>query len=85
MWPSQTMAQMGMQHLKEKHHAFHDAMLTYPNAGHWMFESYIPEDGRIKLNSAQTPFAFGGTPAGDAAAAAKAWPAIVAFLNATLK
>jgi len=58
--------------------------LHYGDAGHWMFESYIPEDGRIVLNSAQTPFAFGGTAAGDAAAAEQSWPAIIDFFAKAL-
>lgn len=85
MWPSQTFSQMAVARLKEKHHAYHDAMLAFPNAGHWMFESYIPEDGRIVLNNPQSPFAFGGTPEGDAVASEKAWLAIMRFLAATLK
>jgi|SRR5579884_804720 len=84
LWPSTTFAQMGMKRLRDDRHPYHDEYLHYPNAGHWMFEIYVPLDGRVVLNVPRFPTSFGGTAAGDARASEESWPQIVNFFASAL-
>jgi hypothetical protein len=75
MWPSTRMADAAMARLRAGGHPHASRHLSYAHAGHF---SGPPAFG----DHARSPaFAYGGTPAGDAAARADSWPRVLAFLR----
>jgi dienelactone hydrolase len=73
-------------HLHAHRHQFADAMISYPEAGHLFLNAESgPGSAMNRIQTASFEMVFGGTPEGDARAAADAWPRIHAFLAAALK
>lgn len=85
LWPSATFSEMGMKWLHDSRHKYHDVFLHYPNAGHWMFESYVPVAARVVSTQKGRPPNFGGTVEGDGKAAEDSWPRIVDFFAKALQ
>jgi dienelactone hydrolase len=86
MWPSTTFAENILQRLAAMGGDITCDHLHYPNAGH-VFAN--PPGTVTPLNVAAHPltgasYAFGGTPAGNAAAQGDSWPRIINFLNTHL-
>ncbi|MCI0744361.1 MAG: alpha/beta fold hydrolase [Verrucomicrobia subdivision 3 bacterium] len=79
VWPSAPMAERIVARLREHRHAFTYRHLSYDNAGH---SFGLPNQPRT--NDATGTFKMGGTPAGNAAAAADSWKAMLEFLETEL-
>jgi len=85
LWPSGTFAGLIAARLQQQGHAYPDAALRYADAGHLLGPPNLPTAGAFTLVPGQaTALATGGTPVGNAAAAADAWPQILRFLAAAL-
>lgn len=80
VWNSVRQSQLGLAYLKDHHHAFADREIDYPDAGH-MFLFATPERPFLSAPFGGLTLEFGGTPAGNVAAAKAAWPQIFAFLD----
>ena len=83
IWPSFPMAELARRRLEAHRHPFRFAHLAYERAGHSIFAPYSP-------TTTSTPFthpvdgkryALGGSPRGNADAAADSWPRILKFLE----
>lgn len=84
IWNSVALSQMGLQYLREHHHAFADRMIQYPQAGHiFLFASA----DRPLTTAPMGPFTLmlGGSAQANVQAAAQAWPKIFTFLEQALK
>jgi dienelactone hydrolase len=79
-WPSAPMAERIVARLREHRHPFAYRHLSYDNAGH---SFGLPNQPRT--NDATGTFKMGGTPAGNAAAAAGSWKAMLEFLETELR
>jgi dienelactone hydrolase len=85
MWNSPAQCDSAMTYLHDHHHAYNDRTVTYPNAGHMFMIAYNgPKSAMNSVNTGSVTILFGGTPQGDANAAAAAWPAIYTFLASAL-
>ncbi len=82
MWNSPRQCAMAMRYLKAHHHAYPDRAIVYPNAGHtFLWAMRGPKSAITSYPiGGSTVMDFGGTTAGDMAAAKHAWPTIWAFL-----
>jgi dienelactone hydrolase len=80
VWPSEPMAERIVARLREHRHPFTYRHLSYDNAGH---SFGLPNQPRT--NDATGTFKMGGTPAGNAAAAASSWKAMLEFLETELR
>jgi dienelactone hydrolase len=81
LWPSSYMADAIVTRLRAHNHPYRDQWLHYAHAGHAIGIAYEPA-----MESAASRFLnLGGTPEGNAAASADAWPRAVAFLRDALK
>ena len=80
VWPSAPMAEKIVARLRENRHAFAYRYLSYENAGH---SFGLPNQPRT--NNATGTFKMGGTPAGNATAAASSWKAMLEFLETELR
>ena len=80
VWPSAPMAERIVARLREHQHTFSYRHLSYDNAGH---RFGLPNQPRT--NDATGTFKMGGTPAGNAAAAANSWKAMLEFLDTELR
>jgi dienelactone hydrolase len=83
LWPSSPFAEIAEQRLKTANFAYPYEHRCYTDAGHF---ACLPPNLPAATATARHPivpmlFAFGGTPRGNAAAAADLWPRIVAFLR----
>jgi dienelactone hydrolase len=74
--PSVPMAQAIMRRLSSNRRAYHDNVLTYPEAGHSIALPYLPVAPRLPL---------GGTPEGIARADRDSWPRVLRFLTESLR
>jgi dienelactone hydrolase len=79
-WPSASMAEKIVARLREHRHPFAYRHLSYDNAGH---SFGLPNQPRT--NDVTGTFKMGGTPAGNAAAAASSWEAMLEFLKTELR
>jgi dienelactone hydrolase len=80
VWPSSLMAEMIVVELRCHRHPFTYRHLSYKDAGHSFGLPFSPrEDRPIEV------FKMGGKPAGNAAAAAESWQALLNFLEAELR
>lgn len=85
LWPSATLAEIAMRRLSEHHFAHEFRHLSYDHAGHYFRFPYLPTTVKSVFHPVvRLPIALGGTPAGDAAAAADSWPKVVEFLRNSL-
>jgi dienelactone hydrolase len=83
LWPSTRFAEIAEQRLKAAQFPYAFEHRRYPDAGHF---SCLPPNLPSRTAVARhplfpMPFAFGGTPRGNAAASADVWPRIVSFLH----
>jgi dienelactone hydrolase len=86
IWNSSLHCELALAHLHAHRHQFADAMISYPEAGHLFLNAESgPGSAMNRIQTASFEMVFGGTPEGDARAAADAWPRIHAFLAAALK
>lgn len=75
LWPSATLAEHAAGRLRDHDVDFEFAAESYADAGHYIVPPYRPSHGmRYGRNGA---WLTGGTPAGNAAAAADAWPKVL--------
>jgi dienelactone hydrolase len=85
IWNSPAHCDVTMQTLKAAAHRFADREILYPNAGHmFLFATRGPSSAINNLSQGPVTIAFGGTPAGDTAAATEAWSEIWSFLGTAL-
>ncbi|MBV8807246.1 MAG: alpha/beta fold hydrolase [Acidobacteriaceae bacterium] len=80
VWPASLFVQTIEDELRAHGRSFQDRAIGYADAGHFMFEPYVPQQHRITINYPSGPVNFGGTAAGDARAAVGAWQEILRFL-----
>jgi uncharacterized protein len=79
VWPSAPMAEQILARLRDHKFPFTCRHISYDNAGH---SFGLP--GRPRTNDSAGTFKMGGTPTGNAEAAAQSWRAILQFLNTEL-
>lgn len=84
IWNSVAQSELGMQYLRDHHHAYADTYGHYAGAGH-LFLFASPERQVNQVQMGPVTLLMGGTPAGDQAAQRVAWPKILQFLGAALK
>ncbi len=81
MWNSPRQCAMAMTYLKAHHHHYADRSIVYPDAGHlFLFAMHGPQTAVVSAPIGGMVMDFGGTKAGDAAAAQRAWKTIWRFL-----
>jgi dienelactone hydrolase len=80
VWPSAPMAERIIARLRDHRHPFTYRHLSYENAGHSFGLPNQPP-----TNDDGETFKMGGTPAGNAAAAASSWKATLKFLDTELR
>jgi dienelactone hydrolase len=86
MWPSQTLAEIAMERLREHRHPYPDEHISYPAAGHSMTAPYLPRSAPYSFHPVrQKVYAFGGTPQGNRAAGEASWARIRSFLGEHLR
>jgi dienelactone hydrolase len=83
LWPASRFAEIAEQRLQAANFAYGYEHRRYADAGHF---ACLPPHLPAATSTARHPlvpmlFAFGGTPRGNAAAAADLWPRIVTFLR----
>jgi dienelactone hydrolase len=84
IWDSAAQSQLGLAYLKKLHHPFDDRSQSYPVAGH-LFIFATLEHPLVDNPFAGMTFVLGGTPQANVAAAADAWPRLLAFLESALR
>jgi len=83
LWPSPVLAEIAVARLTA--HGRAATHLRYPKAGHMIGPVGLPATANTILHPLRgRALALGGTPAGNAAAAADSWPRVVRFLRASL-
>ena len=83
LWPSPVLAEIAAARLAAHTHAV--THLRYPGAGHMIGPVGLPATANTILHPLRgRAMALGGTPAGNAAAAADSWPRILQFLRTGL-
>lgn len=83
LWDSDAQSQLALAYLHEHHHPYADQYRHYAGAGHiFLYQSSTHPQTQFPLG----PFMMllGGTPQGDLAAQAQAWPQIGVFLESAL-
>jgi dienelactone hydrolase len=81
MWNAAEQCVLATAYLSAHHHAYADRAIAYPNAGHlFLWAMHGPSSAFNQVKDGPVTLAFGGTPAGDAAASPAAWAAIWSFL-----
>ena len=78
LWPSTELAEISVRRLRETKFPFRFEHLRYEDAGHIFEHAFLP------TTVSNERFLFGGTPAGNAKAAADAWSRTLAFYDETL-
>ena len=83
MWPSAPLAEIAMERLRKRGFGYPFEHLSYGGAGHLLV---TPPNLPATIDRARHPFArldfaFGGSPAAEAAARADAWPRVIAWLR----
>ena len=82
LWPSGWSAAAIAAHLRAKGFRYRVVHLSYAGAGHLIGKAYLPAGStRVAGGRLET----GGTPQGNAAAQADAWPRVLRFLEAALR
>lgn len=83
MWPSQALSDIAMHRLVSHRHAFPDRHIVYPNAGHALGGAPGEHhDGVVVVHPIdQRQYLLGGTPGGNASAAADVWPRVAEFFR----
>jgi len=83
MWPSARLAEIAMERLRQKGFGLPAEHLSYAGAGHLVVSPpHLPATvDRARHPIARLDFAFGGSPAAEAAARADAWPRVIAWLQ----
>lgn len=88
LWPTFQMANQILARLLEHQHPFPDQHLSYEGAGHLILQMvpYLPTTAE-RSPPPITAYInyYGGTPTGDASAAADSWPRVLAFLKQNLR
>jgi dienelactone hydrolase len=79
LWPSPELAEISVRRLHEAGFPFKFEHVSYEDAGHVFEYPFLP------ASISSGTFLFGGTPAGNAKAAADAWSRILAFYDETLR
>jgi dienelactone hydrolase len=83
LWPSPVLAELAVARLAA--HGRRATHRCYPGAGHMFGPVGLPATVNTVVHPLRgRPLALGGTPAGNAAAAADSWPRVVQFLRAAL-
>jgi acetyl esterase/lipase len=83
LWPSPVLAEIAAARLAAHKHAV--THLRYPGAGHMIGPVGLPATANTILHPLRgRAMALGGTPAGNAAAAADSWPRVLQFLRTGL-
>lgn len=75
LWPSAMLAEHALERIREHDIDFRFAVERYADAGHFILPPYRPTNGTQYF--APGMLLVGGTPAGNAAAAADAWPKVL--------
>lgn len=78
LWPSSALAEMIMERLRRKRHAFPDQHVTYKRAGHLIGKAYLPAGSTLVAGG---QLETGGTPEGNARAQSDSWPRVLKFLE----
>ena len=81
LWPSLRMANSILARRRRLGGFPSDMLLAYPGAGHLIGKVYLPAGSTVVGGGR---LETGGTPEGNAAAQADAWPRVLAFLRAAL-
>jgi|SRR5579884_1089860 len=84
IWDSAAQSEIGMQYLRDRHHAYNDVFLQYAGAGH-MFLFSSPRRPVTQASMGPLTLLLGGTAKANSDAAAQAWPRIYDFLTQALK
>jgi dienelactone hydrolase len=85
LWPSPVLAEQAVARARAHAHPYPVAHLRYPDAGHMIGPAGLPATVTVILHPLRgARLALGGTPAGNAAAAADSWPRALAFLRDAL-
>ena len=83
LWPSPVLAEIAAARLAAHTRAV--THLRYPGAGHMIGPVGLPATANTILHPLRgRAMALGGTPAGNAAAAADSWPRVLQFLRTGL-
>lgn len=86
MWPSSVMADMVMARLDKHNYQYPYQHLCYPNAGHQISLPYQPKPAMSGHHSLTGEwYEYGGTPSGNAFAAADSWRKMLGFLEEHLQ
>lgn len=75
-WPSGMMSKRAMERLRQCHHPYADAHLSFEGACHWLPPEYLPTGGLPGRMAEE----IGGTAIGTAAAQRQWWPRVLGFL-----
>lgn len=84
IWDSVAQCELGMQYLRDRHHAYADRYLQYAGAGH-IFLFATPDRPMTQAPLGTLTLMLGGTPQANVAAAKQAWPQVYAFLQMALQ
>jgi dienelactone hydrolase len=85
LWPSPVLAEQAVTRLRAHGHPYPVTHLRYAGAGHMVGPAGLPATVTSILHPLRgMALALGGTPAGNAAAAADSWPRVLAFLRGAL-
>ena len=86
MWPSFVMADMAVARLDKHNYQYPYQHLCYPNAGHQISLPYQPKPATSGHHSLTGEwYEYGGTPSGNAFAAADSWRKMLGFLAEHLR
>ena len=82
LWPSFTMAEIARRRLEQHRHPFPVVHLAYEGAGHAIYAGYpvTTQSTSFTHPVSGQRHALGGTPRGNAEAAADSWPRLLRFL-----
>jgi dienelactone hydrolase len=85
MWPSELLANIAVERLRQHDFGYRFEHLCYPDAGHMIGVPYRP----TSVTDAKHPLvpivmALGGTPAGNAHASEDSWSKVLTFLDSAL-
>lgn len=86
LWPSPVLAELAVQRLAARGFPHTVEHRSYPQAGHMIGPAGMPATVDAILHPLRgIRLALGGTPAGNAAAAADSWPRVLEFLGTALR
>ncbi|HZZ64605.1 MAG TPA: acyl-CoA thioester hydrolase/BAAT C-terminal domain-containing protein [Candidatus Baltobacteraceae bacterium] len=84
IWNSVALSEIGLTYLHQHAHAYADALLQYPQAGH-IFLFSTPNRPMTSAPMGPMTLSLGGTPKANVNASAQAWPKIFTFISEALK